>query len=280
MIPVWLDRGHEGHAIEDHLESSRRLPPIELTLKDCPVIINAREDPVAKDRAFTLKRPYKTKGDCYWTAYTADLLKRGKQMIEEACANLQTCAFVLIRPPGHHSDSTGSAEGFCHQNNAWIAVQTLKELGTKNITILDWDAHHGDGTEDNVVKGGYTDVRFCSLHAFGPGIYPETGEAKRTSTILNVPLPVGTRARSYERHFNDVVMPWILEEKVEVLIVSAGYDGHADDPMELLKLDEDVYRHMSKSLKQIGCKVLFLLEGGYNPKVLGDCVKATLEPWF
>jgi len=280
MIPIWVDMGHGEHQYPEHIEHPGRLPPILDTLKDCPVRFHIREDPVLRDSTFTIKRSSKIKGDCYWTAYTADLLKRGTQMIEQACTALHTCAFVLIRPPGHHSDSTGSAEGFCHQNNAWIAVQTLKELGTKKITILDWDAHHGDGTEDCVLKGGYPDVQFCSIHAYGSGVYPGTGKAKHTSTILNIPLPVGTKSRTYERCFNDVVMPWIMKDVPEVLIVSAGYDGHWKDPMKLLELDESVFKYMSIKLKEIGCRVLFLLEGGYNPNVLAACVKATLEPWF
>jgi acetoin utilization deacetylase AcuC-like enzyme len=80
------------------------------------------------------------------------------------------------------------------------------------------------------------------------------------------------------KYFHTTVMPWI--KKPDVIIVSAGYDGHREDPMELLGLDEFAYKEMSAELKKFGCPVLFLLEGGYNPEVLGSCVKATLEPWL
>jgi acetoin utilization deacetylase AcuC-like enzyme len=266
-------RGH-------HPETPRRLGPVLNALKDLPIMLHIREDPVIRDLTF---RPRQAKGDMYWTPYTTDLLKRGKEMIEEACATLMSnkggCAFVLIRPPGHHSDNTGSAEGFCHQNNAWIGATFFQNCGFSNITILDWDAHHGDGTESYVKELGKenNNIRFCSLHAYGPDVYPGTGAELMTPTLLNVPLPVGTRTRSYMKYFHNIVMPWL--NKPEVIIVSAGYDGHREDPMELLGLDESAYKEMSAELKKFGCPVLFLLEGGYNPEVLGSCVKATLEPW-
>jgi acetoin utilization deacetylase AcuC-like enzyme len=263
-------RGH-------HPETPRRLGPVLNALKDLPIMLHIREDPVIRDLTF---RPRQAKGDMYWTPYTTDLLKRGKEMIEEACATLMSnkggCAFVLIRPPGHHSDNTGSAEGFCHQNNAWIGATFFQNCGFSNITILDWDAHHGDGTE-SYVKNVDNHIRFCSLHAYGPDVYPGTGAELMTPTLLNVPLPVGTRTRSYMKYFHNIVMPWL--NKPGVIIVSAGYDGHREDPMELLGLDESAYKEMSAELKKFGCPVLFLLEGGYNPEVLGSCVKATLEPW-
>jgi acetoin utilization deacetylase AcuC-like enzyme len=267
-------RGH-------HPETPRRLGPVLNALKDLPIMLHIREDPVIRDLTF---RPRQAKGDMYWTPYTTDLLKRGKEMIEEACATLMSnkggCAFVLIRPPGHHSDNTGSAEGFCHQNNAWIGATFFQNSGFSNITILDWDAHHGDGTESYVKELGKenNNIRFCSLHAYGPDVYPGTGAELMTPTLLNVPLPVGTRTRSYMKYFHNIVMPWL--NKPEVIIVSAGYDGHREDPMELLGLDESAYKEMSAELKKFGCPVLFLLEGGYNPEVLGSCVKATLEPWI
>ena len=268
-------RGH-------HPETPRRLGPVLNVLKDLPIALHVREDPVIKDLDFM---PRHTGGDMYWTPYTTDLLKRGKEMIEEACATLISnkgscdCGFVLIRPPGHHSDNTGSAEGFCHQNNAWIAATLFQAYGLSNVTILDWDAHHGDGTESYVKELGRenNNIRFCSLHAYGPDVYPGTGAELMTPTLLNVPLPVGTRTRTYMKYFQNTVVPWI--KKPDVIIVSAGYDGHREDPMELLGLDESAYKEMSAELKKFGCPVLFLLEGGYNPEVLGSCVKATLEPW-
>ena len=272
---------HKKHeARGHHPENPRRLDPVLNALKDLPIMLHIREDPVIQDLDFM---PRHTGGDMYWTPYTTDLLKRGKEMIEEACATLLSnkggCAFVLIRPPGHHSDNTGSAEGFCHQNNAWIATTLFQSYGLSKITILDWDAHHGDGTESYVKATGTEDVRFCSLHAYGPDVYPGTGAELMTPTILNVPLPVGTRTRTYMKHFHNIVVPWLSPKKPEVIIVSAGYDGHRDDPMELLGLDESAFQEISAYLKTFGCPVLFLLEGGYNPEVLGSCVKATLDPW-
>jgi acetoin utilization deacetylase AcuC-like enzyme len=279
MIPVWIDLEHKKHETRGHHpEDPRRLGPVLNAIRDLPITLHVRDDPVLKDLDFM---PRHTGGDMYWTPYTKDLLKRGREMIEEACATLlsrrEGCAFVLIRPPGHHSDNTGSAEGFCHQNNAWIAATLFESAGLSNITILDWDAHHGDGTESYIKASGTDTIRFCSLHAYGPNVYPGTGAELMTPTLLNVPLPVGTRTRTYMKYFQTTVVPWI--KKPDVIIVSAGYDGHREDPMELLGLDESAYKEMSAELKKFGCPVLFLLEGGYNPEVLGTCVKATLDPW-
>jgi len=279
MIPVWVDMEHTKHGAKSyHPERPLRLAPILHALKGLPITLYQRTDPVSEDPEFV---PKPSRGDMYWTPYTNDLLKRGKQMIEEACSTLLKeggCAFVLIRPPGHHADNTGSAEGFCHQNNAWIAATTFQACGLSNITILDWDAHHGDGTESYVKESNAEGLQFCSIHAYGPNVYPGTGTDCIGSKILNVPLPVGTRTRTYMKYFHTTVMPWI--KKPDVIIVSAGYDGHRDDPMELLGLDEFAYKEMSAELKKFGCPVLFLLEGGYNPEVLGSCVKATLDPWI
>lgn len=284
-ITLWVDMGHETHGSGTaHPEHPGRLGPILTLFETLPVrIVRWEEDvPVIRDPAYTGKKEWITKGDTYTTAYTADLLVRGKRMIEEAIEamkSLEVVSFVLVRPPGHHTNAEGLATGFCHQNNIWVAVQTLKAQGRGRILILDWDAHHGDGTEDCVLKGGYEDVRFCSLHAYGQDVYPGSGEAVNTRQILNIPFDVGTESDAYMERFNDTVMPWILNEMPEVLLVSAGYDGHKKDPMNLLHLDEQTYERMSIQLRSLGCPVLFLLEGGYNPSVLGPCIRATLRPF-
>jgi acetoin utilization deacetylase AcuC-like enzyme len=220
-------------------------------------------------------------GDTYITESTPELLRRGSEMIEESVSVLAAgdtgCAFVLIRPPGHHAFQNQVA-GFCHQNNAWLAAKQLQVRGLERITILDWDAHHGDGTEQCVRATRSPMIRFCSLHAFGRGIYPGTGKRQESEQILNIPFPIGTDSETYLRQFYSKVMPFV--EDSDAIIVSAGYDGHEKDPMGLLRLKESTYTEMAAALKEIGCPLLFLLEGGYRPDVLASCVEATLKPWL
>jgi acetoin utilization deacetylase AcuC-like enzyme len=117
------------------------------------------------------------------------------------------------------------------------------------------------------------------MHAFGPGIFPGTGSAS-TDRILNIPLPLKTTSETYIMHFHTQVMPFLAQGKPDIVIISAGYDGHEKDPMNLLQLREQTYAHMSSQLQMLDCPVLFLLEGGYNPVVLASCVEATLRPWL
>lgn len=222
-------------------------------------------------------------GDTYVTNATPAVLQTSRNMIRDAVADIvggAHCGFVLCRPPGHHA-SVDKPGGFCLENNAWYAVERLVSRGVRNICIYDFDVHHGDGTERCVraaTAPQYNQVRFVSTHAYGKGIFPGTGAASRDSKVLNIPLKRGTGVTPYMKCFREEVLPFIA--KPEVLIVSAGYDAHQDDPMKLMNLTTDTYRYISEELKNIGSPILFLLEGGYNPDVLAKCVFASLQPWL
>ena len=216
-------------------------------------------------------------GDTYKTAYTEDILKVSRDMIKTAVDDLISrdveCAFVLCRPPGHHA--AAAPAGFCHQNNVWTAIQCFEEKCITDISIYDWDAHHGDGTEALITQSIKT-VRFVSTHAYGKDIYPGTGESSSDNRIRNIPLNTGTS--DILTIFHEQVMPFL--GKPSIFIISAGYDGHIADPMDLLAFTTESYKHMSEELRHTRTPILFLLEGGYNPVALGECVEATLEPWF
>jgi len=222
-------------------------------------------------------------GDTYETPYTPDILRVSEHMIRDAVSDITTgrtgAAFVLCRPPGHHA-AEGPA-GFCHRNNVWTAVQALRDRGVNNVSIYDWDAHHGDGTQKLVEHYNLPGVRFASSHAFGPGVYPYSGKAEQTHNVLNVPLPVDTRSDVLLKQFDKKIMPFLMDEgRPDVLIISAGYDGHIDDPMRLLRFETWMYEILGAKLKDTGIPVLFLLEGGYNPAALAASVDATLKPWI
>jgi acetoin utilization deacetylase AcuC-like enzyme len=223
-------------------------------------------------------------GDTYITKYTDTLCRRGQWILSTVIENIVygglRSAFVLIRPPGHHASMTSGPRGFCHLNNVWVAVEELNRRRVRRIGILDWDVHHGDGTEECVRanKHRIPGVRFVSMHAYGDGIYPGTGASSEDANVLNIGLPRNTRADTYMHVFTTRAIPYI--GKPDVLIVSAGYDAHYRDPMLLMKLRSSTYRQMSEAIRQIGCPVLFVLEGGYAPDVLAECVGETLAPWI
>lgn len=225
-------------------------------------------------------------GDTYKTPYTANILAVSRTMIRDAVKDLHTqathCAFVLCRPPGHHA-STAPA-GFCHENNVWTAVQALHERGVQRIGIYDWDVHHGDGTQALVKDAqgaAYDSIRFVSTHAYGPGVYPGTGAREQTQRILSIPLSPGARPTTFLRHFDTEVLPFLQHDGLpEIIIISAGYDAHKRDPMKLMNLETETYQYMARKFAELSVPILFLLEGGYNPAALAECVVATLHAFL
>lgn len=225
-------------------------------------------------------------GDNYHTEYTDSILKISRDMLTTAVDDISKgarCAYVLTRPPGHHA-SEGVEAGFCFENNVWTAVEALLAQGKRRISIYDWDVHHGDGTERSFRaalardSAKYDDIRFVSSHAYGRGIYPGTGAASEDKHIINMPFKRGTGAAEFLDAFMSKTLPFVRD--CDVLIVSAGYDGHRLDPMGLMNLETETFSTMSRRFKELGVPMLFILEGGYNPKVLGECVRETLLQWL
>lgn len=282
-VHIWIDAEHERHHGDRiHPEHPRRIEAIRKRMASWPnqsYVLHERTDRIMKRvPSTTASWSFLDDGDTYVTPYTSDLLDRGKQMIEEAVDVLVDekvgSAFVCIRPPGHHMGSSGPS-GFCHQNNAWLAAKEFYRRRIRRCAIFDFDAHHGDGTEDCVRKGNLRGIKFCSTHAFGKGIYPGTGDrAGNSDTILNIPLARGTKGTEYETVLESEVIPFLSDS--EVIIVSAGYDGHEEDPMGLLQFQDSTYGNIGSALRSLGKPILYLLEGGYEPTVLARCMERTL----
>ncbi len=249
---------------------------LQTFVSDPPISV---ENPI---RSWTL-----SDGDTYSTQFTPDILTVSQRMISAAVNDIlhgnTNCAFVLCRPPGHHASSDGPS-GFCHINNVWTAVQNLHIHNRFRIGIYDWDVHHGDGTEhhiENAIGGEYDSIRFVSTHAYGRGIFPGTGAFKQTKRILDIPLPQGTLPSTFLHKFENAVIPFLQSGgDLDILIVSAGYDAHEKDPMDLMKLHTETYEYMASALKKFNVPILFLLEGGYTLKSLADSVLATLTPFM
>ena len=287
-VHIWIDAEHERHHGDRiHPEHPRRIDAIRKRMaswSNQSYVLHERTDRIMKRvPSTTASWSFLDDGDTYVTPFTSDLLDRGKQMIEEAVDMLADgladgkvgSAFVCIRPPGHHMGSTGPS-GFCHQNNAWLAAKEFYKRRIRHCTIFDFDAHHGDGTEDCVKRGGLRGIKFCSTHAFGIRIYPGTGDRSNNSdTILNIPLSKGFKGSDYEAVLESEVIPFLSDS--EVIIVSAGYDGHEEDPMGLLQFQDSTYQKIGSALRRLGKPILYLLEGGYEPTVLARCVERTLS---
>lgn len=292
-VTVWVDDAHSEHVGDEyHPEHPARIEAIMdriyTNYKDSITIIRKERGCLDSDafvKEFNPNKSWSTSdGDTYETAYTNEIVQRVTDMIIDAATKIVydglRCGFVLARPPGHHASTVSGPRGFCHQNNVWNAVEAFAKRRIRKIAILDWDVHHGDGTEACVIANinRFPDIRFVSIHAYGHNVYPGTGNFYASDNILNIPLRTGTKALEYLREFDNRVIPFL--DRPDVLIVSAGYDAHKDDPMKLMRLETDTYGIMSERLKRLGCPVLFILEGGYNPEALADSVAATIEQWM
>jgi len=186
-------------------------------------------------------------------------------------------AFVLARPPGHHAVKNAGM-GFCIFSNAAIAAYyALAQPGIQQVAILDWDVHHGNGTQ-NLVEAN-PQIAYCSLHEF-PN-YPGTGKATDQGhhrNVLNLPMSPGSTLSDYQHAFEQKVVPFLNQVAPDLLIVSAGYDATAADPLSRILLHPQDYENLTRYCLQVTRKIMFGLEGGYDLEAIAQAVVATLAP--
>ncbi|MCL2927371.1 MAG: histone deacetylase [Trichodesmium sp. St16_bin4-tuft] len=184
--------------------------------------------------------------------------------------------FVLARPPGHHAESIRGM-GFCLFSNAAIAAHyALEKLDINKVAILDWDVHHGNGTQEIVETN--ENIAYCSLHQYP--CYPGTGSAEEHgfyNNVLNLPMSPGSTIANYQKAFKEKVIPFLANFQPDLLIVSAGYDANHDDPLASISLQPEDYRLFTEYCLQITRKILFGLEGGYDLPSLSKSVLETIE---
>lgn len=220
-------------------------------------------------------------GDTYATSSSYDLARLAAggccRAVDLIMTGEVSNGFALVRPPGHHAE-TDRAGGFCLFNNVAVAArQAQLAHGLQRVAIVDFDVHHGNGTQDIFFEDD--SVFFASIHLFTPYFYPGIGDVREvgvgtgTGYTLNVPLPPEVGDAGYTRVFEEILLPSLQSFAPELLLVSIGFDAHWLDPLATATLSLTGYQHLIRLLIQASVdlcdgRILFVLEGGYQHDVL------------
>ncbi|EGL54579.1 Deacetylase, including acetoin utilization protein [Methylophaga aminisulfidivorans MP] len=187
-------------------------------------------------------------------------------------------AFCCVRPPGHHAEHN-KAMGFCIFNNVAVGVaHAIAEYGLQRVAIIDFDAHHGNGTED--IFRGNQQILLCS--SFQHPFYPDTGEPGKHDNMINIGLPAGTSGEQFRQLIEEQWLPELEAFQPEMIFISAGFDGHREDDMSDLDLVEDDFAWVTSEVKKIADKfaqgrIVSTLEGGYVMSALGRSVASHID---
>ena len=193
--------------------------------------------------------------------------------------------FAIGRPPGHHA-VTADAMGFCFFNNAAVAAESVIDDGRADrVAILDWDVHHGNGTQDIFYDRG--DVLYASIHE--DGLYPATGELGETGTgagdgtTVNLPLAAGADDDDYRYAIDEAIAPALERFAPDLVIVSAGFDAHRHDPISRMRVSSEGYAVLTDRIRSVAdgvsAAVAYVLEGGYGLDTLADGVSMVHETY-
>jgi acetoin utilization deacetylase AcuC-like enzyme len=193
-------------------------------------------------------------------------------------------AFCLVRPPGHHA-LPNAPMGFCLLNTAAVAARTaVQRFRLSRVLIVDWDVHHGNGTQDAFYED--ENVYYFSAHRFpfypGTGRKSESGRRSGLGTVFNLPLKFGVSREDYRSAFESVLSKAADACRPELVIVSAGFDAHFADPVGSLGLETEDFQWLTTAIMQVASthasgRIVSLLEGGYHPQVLAECVETHVK---
>lgn len=194
-----------------------------------------------------------------------------------------TRALAMVRPPGHHAEAD-KAMGFCLYNNIAVGAAYARSRGCARVAIVDYDVHHGNGTQWIF----YADptVLFASSHQYpyypGSGASTEVGSGAGVGFTINIPLAIGTMDAEVERQFASLVVPRIRDFKPDLLMISAGFDAHEQDPLGQLRMTSAGFGRLTKTLidladEMCGGKVVLVTEGGYDSHALAECLQTVID---
>ena len=278
-------------AINQHLESVGllgTLVPVNPDYPDNGEILRVHDPDYLRKLELACRRGDLTldSGDTYLNknSYSIALLSAAGAIAgaEAVATGKADRAFCAVRPPGHHADRS-EGMGFCLLNNAAITARYLQARhGVSKVMIIDWDVHHGNGTQSIFYED--PSVFFFSIHENPAFLYPgtgrrwETGKGAGVGTTLNAPMAPGAGDDEYRLAFEQLVAPAAERFRPEVFILSAGFDAHRDDPLADIQLTEEGFRFLSRFTIELanrfcGGKVVSLLEGGYERESLTRCTE-------
>jgi len=258
----------------------------EITSIHTPLYIEqiAKRAKMARDRQCLVQLD----PDTYLSGASFDVAKlaagAGLEAVKSVTNDGFFSSFVAVRPPGHHA-SASEGMGFCLFNNIALAARFAREhLGYHRVMIIDWDVHHGNGTQQIFYES--PDICFLSLHQYpfwppNSGWFTEDGKGAGRGYNINVPLPARTGDKGYLLAWERIVQPICREYKPDLILLSAGYDAHIDDPLGEQEITTSGFACMSAGLvelsKDTNAKIVCFLEGGYNTRALAESVVATMR---
>lgn len=202
--------------------------------------------------------------------------------VERVMSAEATRAFALVRPPGHHAERS-RVMGFCLYNNVAVGAAHARSLGARKVAIVDYDVHHGNGTQDIFLSS--REVLYISLHQYpyypGTGAADEIGAGDGRGFTVNVPLEVGAVDEDYRLAFSSVVLPVLTQFKPDLILVSAGFDAHERDPLAGMRLRTEAFAAMTADLRRVAdecCagRLVAVTEGGYDLRALADSMKTVV----
>jgi acetoin utilization deacetylase AcuC-like enzyme len=303
-VALIRSRAFLGHETGSHPENPRRMPAIDTALAQAGLMDDRPElsfgaaereslERVHDPRYLDLLEEITARGGAWLdgdTVVTPDSLATAKlaagagiSAVDAALDGVAPRSFALLRPPGHHA-TRERGMGFCLINNIAVAAGHALSRGMERIAIVDWDVHHGNGTQDIFYPS--RQVLFCSMHQFpfypGSGFVNEVGREEGEGYTVNVPLPAGQSDAVYLQAFDDRILPALRAYEPELVLVSAGFDAHADDPIGGMRMTEAGFAAMATRVAGIadrsaGGRVVLVLEGGYDPDALGRSVAAVVQ---
>jgi acetoin utilization deacetylase AcuC-like enzyme len=298
--PIFLE-----HDTGDHPEHAGRILPVVRHLRSLGLDTRCTQptwDPATSDRLcyvhsrdyvesvkhFALRGGGRIEADTVLSGRSSDAARMAAGAVCDAVVRVvngeDKNAFCLVRPPGHHA-LPEQAMGFCLFNNVAVAARVAtNELGVRRVLIVDFDVHHGNGTQE--IFWDHADVGYFSMHRWpfypGTGSADEIGGGAGIGTTRNVPIAIGTPSEIQMQRFEKELKEFADFVKPQLLIVSAGFDSHKDDPIGSLGLESEDFQFLTRVVMDVadqhaGGKLVSALEGGYDPNALTECVAIHLQ---